>query len=154
MSYDDIQPNRLSVLNVHVLVYMWCTLIDRHYLFNAIKITEDTCIYRSGLYRGSLKRRSNKFFLMSTLRLFCCCWFFFAMEALLQNFAKIASFGKIQIYGILITCNKIAILVWLSFVPLLFYYSVYCAQSVIKILLANTSYIKCTQFNECDISSF
>lgn len=151
MSYDDIQPNRLSVLNVHVLVYMWCTLIDRHYLFNAIKITEDTCIYRSGLYRGSLKRSSNGFFLMSTLRLFFCC-FFFAMEALLQNFTKIASFRKIQIYGIL--NNKIAILVWLSFVPLLLYYSVYCAQSVIKILLANTWYIKCTQFNECDISSF
>lgn len=152
MSYDDIQPNRLSVLNVHVLVYMWCTLIDRHYLFNAIKITEDTCIYRSGLYRGSLKRSSNGFFLMSTLRLFLLLFFFFAMEALLQNFTKIASFRKIQIYGIL--NNKIAILVWLSFVPLLLYYSVYCAQSVIKILLANTSYIKCTQFNECDISSF
>lgn len=65
---------------------------------------------------------------------------------------NLASFRKIQIYGIL--NNKIAILVWLSFVPLLLYYSVYCAQSVIKILLANTSYIKCTQFNECDISSF
>lgn len=73
------------------------------------------------------------------------------MEALLQNFAKIASFRKIQIYGIL--NNKITILAWLSFVPLLLYYSVYCAQSVIKILLANTSYIKCTQFNECDIAS-
>lgn len=153
MSYDDIQPNRLSVLNVHVLVYMWCTLIERHYLFNAIKITEDTCIYRSGLYRGSLKRDSNGLFLMSTLRLYFLFFGgFFAMEALLQNFAKIASFRKIQIYGIL--NNKITILAWLSFVPLLLYYSVYCAQSVIKILLVNTSYIKCTQFNECDIASF
>lgn len=90
-----IQPNWLSVLNVHVLVYMWCTLIDRHYLFNAIKITEDTCIYRSGLYRGSLKRGSNGLFLMYTLQLLLFCFCFFAMESLLQNFAKIASFRKI-----------------------------------------------------------
>lgn len=144
MSYDDIQPNRLSVLNVHVLVYMRC------YLFNAIKITEDTCIYRSGLYRGSLKRGSNGLFLMYTLRLF---FFFFGNGGFT---AKLCILQKNSDLRTGILNNKITILAWLSFVPLLLYYSVYCAQSVIKILLhvANTSYIKCTQFNECDISSF